>query len=167
MKGTMRILNYLLLSALLVFPLVSKAQSDQEEIKSVIARLFTGMQRGDSAMVHSVFSKSVTMATAFRNRDQQPVLRQESSIQSFLNAVGTPHDEVWNEEIWDLTIRIDGDLASAWCNFAFYRGKTFSHCGVNSFHLHRTAVGWKIFHLADSRRTADCVIPAAITSKYK
>jgi hypothetical protein len=125
------------------------------------------MAQGDSAMVHTCFSDTVTMATVRRDQHDQPHVQRESGIGGFLRAVGTPHPDPWNEEIWDLTISIDGDFAQAWCDYAFYVGNRFSHCGVDSFHLYRSKSGWKIFHLADTRRTTGCVIPDAIRDKHK
>lgn len=144
-----------------------QAQTEEPKIKEVIERLFKGMQVGDSAMVRSVFYKDVTMATVYRNRENVVVLRRESSIEDFVKSVGTPRADALNEEIWGLTIQLDGDFAQAWCDYAFYIGKKFSHCGVDAFHLYKTESGWKIFHLADTRRSANCNIPAGITNKYK
>ncbi|MBX2967159.1 MAG: nuclear transport factor 2 family protein [Cyclobacteriaceae bacterium] len=144
------------------------AQSpDEVQIRQVIENLFTGMKKGDSTLVRSVFHETATMATALRNREQKAVLRRESSVDGFVKAVGTPRADALNEEIWGLEIKTDGDLAQAWCDFAFYVGKNFSHCGVNTFQLFRTEKGWKIFHIADTRRPTDCKIPDEISTKYK
>lgn len=142
------------------------AQTDEAAVTSVIHTLFTGMEKGDSAMVHSAFGSNVTMATALRDKSNNPVLRRESSINDFLKAVGTPHKDVWYEEIWNIKVQIDGDFAQAWCDYAFYLNNTFSHCGIDAFHLHKTASGWKIFHLADTRRKEPCVIPAEVRKKH-
>jgi hypothetical protein len=140
---------------------------DDAPVREVIARLFLGMQKGDSALVHSAFARQVTMATVLRDKNSNPVLQRESSIDGFLKAVGTPHTEIWNEEIWDLKVQIDGDFAQAWCDYAFYITNTFSHCGVDAFQLHKTKNGWKIFHLADTRRKSGCAIPANVEQKHK
>jgi hypothetical protein len=155
---------FLIGSVLLSF--TSKAQTDEQLIRETINRLFKGMQLGDSAMVRSTFDKSVTLATSFRNKDNAPILRKEYSVKDFVTAVGTPHTDAWNEEIWNVKIDIDDDLASVWCNFAFYAGKRFSHCGVNIFQLYKGTEGWKIFHLADTRRSTGCEIPEYISGKY-
>jgi hypothetical protein len=139
---------------------------DKKSITLVIEKLFTGMKKGDSTMVRETFSTAVTLATSFRNKASEPVLIKENSIQEFLIAVGTAHKQVWHEEYWDLTIQIDGDIASAWCNYAFYLDNTFSHCGVDAFHLHKGKNGWKIFHLTDTRRKEGCVIPDAKRKKH-
>jgi hypothetical protein len=143
------------------------ANTDEAQVREVIARLFLGMQKGDSALVHSAFAGQVTMATVSRDKRDTPVLQRESSIDGFLKAVGTPHTEVWNEEIWDLKVQLDGDFAQAWCDYAFYITNTFSHCGVDAFQLHKTKNGWKIFHLADTRRKSGCPIPAQVELKHK
>lgn len=152
---------------LMAIPFTIHAQTEEPKIKEVVERLFKGMQVGDSAMVRSVFNKDVTMATVYQNRENKVLLRRESSIEDFVKAVGTPRADALNEEIWGLTIQLDGDFAQAWCDYAFYIGKKFSHCGVDAFHLYKTENGWKIFHLADTRRSTNCNIPAGITEKYK
>lgn len=147
----------------------SQKQHTEEEqvVVSVIERLFTGMQKGDSAMVHSVFAKELTMATALRDKNGTPVLHRENSIDDFLKAVGTPHKEVWYEEIWGMKVSLDGDFAQAWCDYAFYIDNTFSHCGIDAFQLHKGKEGWKIFHLADTRRKDTCNIPSEVRTKHK
>jgi hypothetical protein len=58
-------------------------------------------------------------------------------------------------------------LAQAWCDYAFYVDKSYSHCGVDAFQLFKGKDGWKIFHLADTRRKTGCTIPKEIQDKHK
>jgi hypothetical protein len=145
----------------------AQSTTDEEAVREVVSRLFKGMEKGDSAMAHSAFAREVTMATALRDKSNNPVLRRESSIDGFLKAIGTPHKEVYYEEIWNVKVQIDGDFAQLWCDYAFYIDKTFSHCGVDAFHLHKGKDGWKIFHLADTRRKQDCDIPEDVRKKHQ
>jgi len=163
----MKKLLFLLLLCVIGLVIPTQGQTDQEAVKEVISRLFNGMEKGDSAKVHSAFADQVTMATVLRDKNNEPAIRNENSIAAFLKAVGTPHPDIWYEEIWDVKIQIDGDFAQAWCDYAFYIGNKFSHCGVDAFHLHKGKEGWKIFHLADTRRKDNCVIPPSIQSKHK
>ncbi len=122
------------------------AQSEKDQIRNIIDRLFDGMRAGDSTIVRSVMHKDALMAR---------VNTEGLSIQStdrFIKAVGMPHDKVWDERIWNLQISVDGDLASAWMDFAFFLGDEMSHCGVNSMQLYRTNQGWKIIYIADTNR---------------
>jgi hypothetical protein len=143
------------------------AQQEEAAVNTVLKTMFDGMYEGDSAKVHSVFAKSITMATIFRDKTGSPLIRQETSLDGFLKAIGTPHAEKWTEEFWNVSVQIDGDFAQAWCDYAFYVNHTFSHCGVDAFHLHKTNAGWKIFHLADTRRKDNCNIPEEMLNKHK
>ena len=144
-----------------------RAEHDQDGVREVIDRLFKGMHLGDSALARSTFSKDVTTATIFKNKTGEIVLHHENSIADFMKAIAAPHKDVWHEEIWDLKIQLDGDFAQAWCDYAFYSGNNFSHCGVDAFHLYRSSEGWKIFHLADTRRKTECTIPKDIQDKHR
>jgi hypothetical protein len=139
----------------------------EEDVRAVIARLFKGMQLGDSAMVRSTFAADIQFVTITSKQDGTSAKHIEPSAAPFLKALGTPHAEVWNEEIWNLKIVVDGSLAQAWCDYAFYVGKKFSHCGADAFLLHKEREGWKIFHLADTRRLFPCVMPKEIEDRYK
>ena len=140
---------------------------ENEAIVKVVRRLFEGMEKGDSAMVSSAFASDVTLATMRRNKENKGQIAHENSIDGFLKAVGTPHPDAWHEEIWNIKVQQDDNFAQVWCDYAFYVGKRFSHCGVDAFHLYKGDDGWKIFHLADTRRSTPCTIPEEIQNRYK
>jgi len=151
---------------LAILPLMAQAQTMEDaRVAEVIQRLFRGMYQADSTMVQSVFDQEVTMVTVLRTKEGTPFLRKES-VNEFVKSVSKPITTPLTEEIWNLKIQMDGDLAQAWCDYAFYIGHTFSHCGVDAFHLLKTKEGWKIFHLADTRRKEDCNIPEQIQKKH-
>lgn len=132
--------------------------SDQAAVMAVVKRLFDGMRAGDSAMVRSVFDTRVRMVTV-ATRNGKVVTSIESSADNFAKAVGTPHAEVWDERIRNERVQIDGALASVWVDYGFFRGTTFSHCGVDHFLLTRNdANAWTILELSDTRRTTGCEI---------
>lgn len=118
-------------------------------VMETITKLFKGMQQGDSVLVHSVFTSDVTLATVYRNNESEP------------------HQQIWFEETWNYKIEIDGDFAQVWCDCGFYLGNSFSHCGVDAFHLFKDKISWKIFHITDTRRKTDCIIPQSILEKHK
>jgi hypothetical protein len=164
----MRKLVVLILALTCFSGIRANGQSSEEgAVTDAINKMFKAMELGDSAMLHSVFAKKWTDATVARNKDGNVVLNRSDSPKGFLDAVGKPHKEVWHEEIWNLKIQIDGDFAQAWCDYAFYLDKNFSHCGVDAFHLVKEQSGWKIFHIADTRRKQGCIIPQNVQDKYK
>ena len=135
----------------------SKLNDQEKEVMEVVFRLFEGMRQGDSAMVSSVFMDDVRMYTIF-GPDRENKFKVDN-VDGFLKAVGTPHETVWDEPIWDYTVKIDGNLAHVWTKYAFYAGDKFSHCGVDDFQMVKREEGWKIFSLADTRQYSDCDLP--------
>src|SRR6478736_1954396 len=159
---------YFILFILSCFSSIAQTSEEKKNILEPVSKLFTGMNLGDSAMVHSAFAKSVSMATVYIDKSGNPAIRNESSIEGFLKAVGTPHPEKWNEPIWDTEVRMDGNLAQVWTKYAFYLGKTFSHCGVDAFQLFKGTDGkWRIFSLADTRQKEGCKVPGKISTQFK
>lgn len=128
---------------------------EQEQIKQAINHLFDGMRAGDSSMVQAVFLENATMKTVGRNRDGKVILN-ETSVKQFIAAVGGPKEDVWDERLDGIEIKIDGDLASVWTPYHFFRGDTFSHCGVNAFQMMKTEEGWKVINIVDTRRRQGC-----------
>ena len=127
---------------------------DHEQIKNSVDQMFEGMKSGDSAKVHGVMNDAVIFqSTALKNG--KPELFT-GSLDRFLNAVGTPHEKVWDERISNLAIQIDGPLATAWMDYSFYLGEDFSHCGVNAMTFFKFPDGWKIIYLIDTRRKENC-----------
>jgi len=145
----------------LSFQTIAQAEreiKDEHQIKLLIDKLFDGMREGDSAKVSSVFHNEVNMYTSFNNQQGEKVIKK-GVLSSFLKAIGTPHDDIWDEKIWNTKIEIDGGIAQVWTDYAFYIGTEFSHCGIDAFHLIKeNEQGWKIVHLMDTRRKEDCEI---------
>ena len=147
------VLSLLLCGALVS---VAPAQTPQEDVRAAIDRLFDGMRAGDSTMVRSVFHSNAVMARATDRGFSS------NSPNGFVRAVGSSHDQVWDERIWDVEIRVDLRLAWAWMEFAFYLGDELHHCGVNSMQLYLADGSWKIAYLADTDRGLDCEVPTEL-----
>jgi hypothetical protein len=129
-------------------------EADRRAVLAVLHRLFDGMRTGDSAAVRAAFHPSAYLATALEGRDG-PILRVDT-LETFVHAVGTPHDEAWDERLSGEEVRIDGPLASVWTEYSFFVGGRFSHCGVDAFQLALTTAGWQIIALTDTRRQTGC-----------
>lgn len=140
-------------------PLAAQTTPAEQEVRQAVDRLFAGMRTGDSTVVRAAFHPTARLQSV-SNRDGTAVLRQDS-IDAFVRAVGTPHTEVWDERISNVQIRVDGDLATAWMDYAFFAGDRFSHCGVNAFQLVRGARGWQVIQITDTRRRECPNIPGA------
>jgi hypothetical protein len=146
---------------------VQGQSTEEANVTETVNKLFKAMYTNDTTLFKSVFAEKVTMARVLKNKEGKPVLQQSEGIRGFVKAISKPNPNgALTEEMWNIKIEIDGDLAQFWCDYAFYVGNTFSHCGVDAFQLHKTADGWKIFHLADTYRK-ECTIPQNILDKHK
>ena len=139
-----------------LFYRTGQAQQQDMEIRAVVDKLFEGMRTGDSAMVRSVFMKDNSFTTISKNSRDSVIVRSDGNADEFIKAVGTPHKEKWNERIYSVNISADGPMAIVWAPYKFYRGETFSHCGVNVFTIIQTTTGWKIREITDTRRKDAC-----------
>jgi hypothetical protein len=139
----------------LIFPIISKAQSNEEEaVKQAVNHLFAGMKNADSTLAGSAFSANSIMQT-IENKDGKTTVRTEP-VANFLKFIGSPHKEKFDERIVFTKILIDGPLASVWTDYKFYVDEKFSHCGVNSFQLVKGDKGWQIVYIIDTRRKDGC-----------
>ena len=137
--------------------LMAYSQSDETAaIKQTVNTLFDAMRKGDSTLLRSVFSKDMILQSISNDKDGKAVLSTEKA-DGFVKAIGAPHAAMYDERIVFNAIKIDGPLASVWAPYKFYLGDKFSHCGVDVFQLMKTADGWKIIYIVDTRRKDDCV----------
>lgn len=157
-----------LISAALTFavaaiPSVASAQSagsaadagERDAVMAVVTRLFDAMRQGDSAMLRSTFHPEARLATAGVRNGTATVGFEK--VDGFAQAIGSkPANQVWDERLYNEVVHIDGTLATVWTEYDFYLGDQFSHCGVDSFQLAKTADGWKIFSIADTRQREGC-----------
>ena len=139
-----------------------EALADPErEIVSVIISIFDGMRAGDSALVKRHFYSQVSANTAFTSKNGTKELKTDD-INNWFNAIASPHDQVWDERIWDYRVEIDGNLAAVWVKYAFYLDDDFHHCGVDAIQLANDGNSWRVFHIADTRQIAGCNVPQHI-----
>jgi hypothetical protein len=130
--------------------------SEENEVKETIHQLFEGMYNGDSSLVHSVFHSSNRLMTCYIDKNGMEQLAEEN-LQDFLDAVGSPHEEIWDEKITFTSVLVDLHLAQVWTEYQFYLDNEFSHCGVNAFQLVKENGNWKIIQLIDTRKRDNCL----------
>ena len=148
----------LLCSLLLLITAINvNAQGTEEKaIKATIDQFFNGMRLADSATIAATISPTAVFQTIVSLKDGAVEVKTEE-VAAFLQAVGRPHKQLYDEQIQYGTMLIDANLASVWTPYKFYLDKNFSHCGVNSFQLVKMNGTWKIQYIIDTRRKDDCI----------
>lgn len=138
------------------------SHSDQMAVRATVDALFDAMRAGSGEGVRAVFMDEARLMST-GSRQGEPFIR-ETPIDQFVGAVDYAEEGSWDERIWNVMIHISGNLATAWTPYAFYHDGALSHCGVNAFQMTRTADGWKILQLTDTRQREGCEIPDSVTS---
>jgi hypothetical protein len=131
-----------------------EAQShDEHDVRATVEQIFEGMRTANADLVREVLAPGVR----FSGVDDDGAVSVQS-LDNWLNAIGTSEGR-WDEQIYDVEVQIDGNMASVWAPFTFYFDGDISHCGINSIELMRDAESWKITQIADTRRTEGCPDP--------
>ncbi|MFQ5703007.1 MAG: nuclear transport factor 2 family protein [Gemmatimonadales bacterium] len=148
-------MKQLLTSSILLVLVVSplRAQDSEDDVMRPVRVLFDAMRRGDSAAVRAVFHEEGRLTRA-PGHDEELIVN-EAALERFIAAIGTPHDSIWDERIWDWQVEIDGNMAQVWIKYAFYLGGRFSHCGVDALQLVKSGGRWVILNLMDTMRRGD------------
>lgn len=150
-----RLITIVALAVCFKFSAQTNTTHSTEEVKKTITQFFDAMRDVDSTSLRLIIAKDAVFFTIYTSKEGKPLLIKDNP-EEFIQAIGTPHEEVWDERIAQLEIKIDGNLASAWMDYSFYVDDTFSHCGVNAMHLFFDGTDWKLFEIADTRRKSDC-----------
>jgi len=128
-----------------------KEEKVEKAIKTVINNFFTGLEKGDTVLLKSACTDDPVFQTFMANQDGTMQVYTED-FDEFVRFVGTPTKEKYKEEIEFEAIHAEKSLASVWTPYKFYVNGKVSHCGTNSFQLVKTADGWKIQYIIDTRR---------------
>ena len=87
-----------------------------------------------------------------------PAAIRFDSVDGWIGAIARSNRR-WNEQIYDVQVRVDGNIAQVWAPYTFYLDGKISHCGINAIDLLRDGAGWKVTQVADTRRRESCPDP--------
>jgi len=146
---------YSILAALCV-PVMLTAQTPEQDVMKVVNQMFDGMRNADSASVRAVFAPGARFASVDM-RATPPAARYDT-VGGWINAIAGSN-RMWNEQIYDTKVRVDGEMADVWAPYTFYLGGKWNHCGVNSMELLKINGAWKLTQLSDTRKRDGCPDP--------
>lgn len=132
------------------------AQSPEQDVLAVVKQMFDGMRNADSAAVRAVFAPNARFASV-DPRATPPTVRYDS-VGGWINAIAGSNKR-WNEQIYDVIVKVDGDMAHVWSPYTFYLDGKWNHCGVNSMELLKVNGLWKLTQLSDTRKRDACPDP--------
>ena len=148
----------ILICLLLIFSScgLNAQNNEKEEVKKAVEIFFDGFHNQDSTLIKRSTSPAIIMQTIGRDKGGASVVKT-SDFSNFLKSiVSIPDTTNFREKLLSYQIQIDGSMANAWTPYEFWINDTLSHCGVNSFQLHKQDGVWKIIYIIDTRRREDC-----------
>jgi hypothetical protein len=107
-------------------------------------------------MVREVFASEARFAML--DARSAPVTIRAQSVDGWLSAIVDSNGR-WDEQVYDVSARVDGSMASVWAPYTFYLDGEISHCGINSIEMLHDGTGWKVTQISDTRRQSDCPDP--------
>jgi ketosteroid isomerase-like protein len=126
-------------------------QAQTDEVKQTIQTFFEGFHAKDTLKIKSTCSDKLVLQSISENPKGNKF--SEESPKAFYVSIATiPAEVKFEERILSYHIQVDGSMAHAWTPYEFYLNGKLSHKGVNAFTLFKTAEGWRIVHLIDTRR---------------
>lgn len=162
LAAMMRFLASALLSAAILFaqqkptdnpPAPTAEPTPEPGPDAVVQKLFDAMAARDALAAKELFVPDAGLFSLGKNGKPNRM-----PLQDFLDAIGSGK-AVWKERIWDANVLVHGPIAVVWAPYDFHNNGSFSHCGYDSFSLLKTAAGWKITYISDTRETEGCVNP--------
>lgn len=136
----------------LAAPDPASAQDTKAEVVGVIKGMFDALARGDTAAMRGYFVAEGRV-TQTGTQQGKPFYRV-NPIDAFLKSIGgaVAQGRKLEEKIAEPTVTIEDNLAHVWSRYDFFVDGAKSHCGVDSYHLVRTADGWKLLDIVDTQR---------------
>lgn len=135
---------------------MSVSPQDTAGALAAVERIFEGMRAGNADMVRAMFASDARFALIDVRDGPARVVVQ--GVDGWIRSIGTSGGR-WDEQIYDVEVRVDGAMASVWAPYTFYLDGAVRHCGINSIELLRDEDGWKVTQLSDTRRVERCPDP--------
>ncbi|MEL0009047.1 MAG: nuclear transport factor 2 family protein [Flammeovirgaceae bacterium] len=130
------------------------SNSEEEKVKRVVESFFEAFHSRDSTSLYKLSLTDFELRSSSLLNESQKL--SSVSYYDFVKTVSNrDKSSNWEEEILSYEINVDGTLAVAWTPYIFRINDKISHCGSNSFTLHKVEGEWKIIQIIDSRRR-DC-----------
>jgi hypothetical protein len=124
---------------------------DVREAAAVATKLFDAMRVKNNEAIRALFTPEGQLVAIDRPRTGTGLsTTRVFTAEAFAKLISESKAAQFIEKMAQPEVKIFGDMALVYGRYTFHIGDKFSHCGTNSFHLVRTASGWKIANAAST-----------------
>ncbi|MEO8634015.1 MAG: nuclear transport factor 2 family protein [Gemmatimonadales bacterium] len=130
-----------------------RATAERPAVLAAVDSLLAAMSRRDVALSRRLLVPGAAFHSILDG--EAPAAPRMQSDSGYLRSLASDTSAL-RERIWEPTTMIAGALAQVWAPYDFHVNGTFSHCGIDSFLLLKTTVGWQIAAVAYTVRRQGC-----------
>jgi len=124
---------------------------DRQAAAAAVNKLFEAMRAKDAEAIRALFMPEGQLVAVDKPRTGQGLsTTRVFTAAAFAKLIAEAKASEFREVMARPNVEIFGDMALVFGPYTFHVGDKFSHCGTNSFHLVRTADGWKIANAAST-----------------
>jgi hypothetical protein len=129
----------------------AKQDAGQEAAAAVAHKLFEAMRAKSAEAIRALFMPEGQLVAVDKPRTGDGLSKTRVfTADAFARMISDAKAPEFIERMPQTEVKIFGDMALVYGRYTFHVGDKFSHCGTNSFHLVRTADGWKIANAAST-----------------
>ncbi len=127
--------------------------ADSTAVVAAVDRLFDAMAHRDTTAARAVLMPGSQLISIRPGAEPAAPRRQADS--TFLRSLAGGGQRLL-ERMWTPTVHVHGAIAVVWAPYDFHIDGKFSHCGVDTFSLVRTATGWQISGISYTVEQTGC-----------
>lgn len=150
MKKTIAGIIFIILSFSSVF---AQKADDSKDALAVVNKLWAEMAAANPAGIIALHNPGAQLVAIIKTKAGTTVVRNLTADEF---SKGFAQKASLKEDMYAPEVKVYGDFAMVWGRYVFFVEGKISHCGVNSFHLVRTAEGWKIGGIASTIDAGAC-----------
>jgi hypothetical protein len=125
--------------------------SDEKDVLATVQKTFDAMAAHDTAAIRSLMLPDARLYSI-----RAGAAPTGTAIEDFATRIGGTKGEFLERFTAKPSVSIRGQMAQVWGEYEFLRDGKFTHCGVDTVGLFKTAEGWKIATLAYTVEPTGC-----------
>jgi len=139
----MRFLSICLIAFLLTLPAIAQ-DAEEAAVLAAAQAIFDGInEKNGDLITATMMPDGILYSTTDRGGTPQAYF---TSAEQFASEVTTTERD-FHERMFETTVHIQKGIAVVWADYDFHVNGEWSHCGVDTFSLVKTADGWRVASL--------------------
>ncbi len=123
--------------------------NSRNEVKSIVDSFIEAHNKQDLVLIGKLLDQNVGFMTIFYD-GAKSILAAESQ-EMYLQSIENNSGKSIREQILNYRISSSDVMATVWGEYNYFINNKLAHCGEKAFQLYKTAKGWKIIQITETR----------------